>query len=503
MSARETGKDRAARIPYNYQHQRDRQIRRRLLLSGAALAAVLAWLGKGALDVDAGRSRASPGPLSGVHATWETQCDACHTPWPGFRAALESRPYGVVSEAGDARCKNCHMDQPQQAHHPTRRPDQVPNCATCHTEHRGAEAALVRRDEDHCTSCHRDLDMVRMRSPGADAIDGMIAHFFDQTHPPFRRREVDPGRIKFNHALHLARGVKYRKDDVPLFTFAQLRDADRPRYGWEEGRKQSDPVQLECASCHRLEGPRTIPLTFENQCAACHALNVAAADRDRPDDLLTVRHGLQPALLHDDLIACAVHTLLSADEGRLDALEPRHFPGHRPQVETARREVERRVATIERMLFGRGKGVCTECHYYDSSDGEPVLGPDGGVEPARSRIVTANIPNPWFEHARFKHSAHAGLTCRACHARAYADDDRASGRPVGLAGTGGAGLPRLENGKETWTAHEDVLLPEITVCKECHAPARASSNPTLGRARHDCTECHTYHHRAPPGTSYR
>ena len=64
MISRETGKDRAARIPYDYQHQTDRQIRWRLLMAWGASIAVLGWLVKGWFDDDAGRLRASHGPLA-------------------------------------------------------------------------------------------------------------------------------------------------------------------------------------------------------------------------------------------------------------------------------------------------------------------------------------------------------------------------------------------------------------------------------------------------------
>jgi hypothetical protein len=495
MISRETAKDRADRIPYDYDHQRDPQIRRRLLLSGGAMIAVLIWLAQGQLDREAGVLRASPGPLAGAHATWEAHCDACHTPPPGIRAALENRPYGVVSELGDARCKACHMGHPDQAHHRTRRADQVPHCATCHTEHRGSDVALIRRDEEQCTSCHGDLDSVRVSRPGPAPIDGAITHFFDGSHPPFRWGTLDPGRLKFNHALHMTKGLGFRKGDVPLVTFARLGEADHPRYGWEKGKTLDDPVQLRCASCHRLEGSEMIPITFENQCASCHSLALAAGDRGNPNDLFDVRHGVQPAALHDDLTARSILTVLSAPDGRLDPLKSQRIPGRRVEAESARREVERRVAAFEHILLGRGKGICTECHYYDSPDGQPVMRPDGTVDPARFQVAATGVPNSWFERARFDHWAHRGIDCRACHWRAYADDPEASGRPAELPGPPGSGLPRLKSGKETWTAHEDVLLPEITACQRCHAPARPSRSQPPGGARHDCVECHAYHNR--------
>ena len=539
MFARETGKDRAARIPYHYLRQGDRRARWRLGLSLLALVGTVAWVARGIADPDLGRSRASHGPLALAHATWEAKCDACHVPPPEIRPESLSQPAGIESEAGDARCKACHMGHPDQAHHRTEKALLVPHCAGCHRDHQGVEASLVRRDEAQCTSCHRDLAKGIQGRPELPDIAMNITSFHDPSHPPFRSAKADHGRLKFNHALHMTKGLRFREEDRPLSTYARVSEADRARYGWEPGMKETDPVKLDCAACHSTGGDSErerrsspaymIPITYQNQCAACHALDVpglvpeliggtgpdktgsgtlnsrvpdpvlsgplksAAPKARNPDVLVKVRHGLQPADLREALVAGYLGVEIREDPKALDRLEGRRSPDRRERADSPRREVERRVGAAERILYGPGKGTCTECHHYDTPDDLPRRGPDEKIDPAGFRVETTAVPGVWLKHAVFDHSAHRALNCRECHPGA-----ENSGRPVPSRGSEN-GPPLLANGKPTWTSNEDVLLPGIQVCRDCHAPPRRSGGRLMGGARFDCAECHTYHNGDQPG----
>src|SRR4051812_36799445 len=144
MISRETAKDRAARIPYDYQKDPDRFIRGRIVLTGLALAAAGGWVAWGLYDDDRGRVAASHGPLAQSHAMWESQCDACHVPPPEVRKVSLDRSwsYGVESVEGDKKCKVCHMGQPDQAHHrqqESQATQATHHCASCHRDHRGRE----------------------------------------------------------------------------------------------------------------------------------------------------------------------------------------------------------------------------------------------------------------------------------------------------------------------------------------------------------------------------
>ena len=540
MTSRETGKDRAARIAYNYLLGPDRLIRWRLGLTVAALLATTVMVAWSLLAGESGRLPVSHGPLARAHATWDTRCEACHVPLRSPNLLIRGQALGVASEAGDRKCQACHMGGDDQTHHLTQNRDLVKHCADCHRDHQGREASLTRLAEAECTSCHRDLDRGLWGILGLNDIAKSIVHFHDGSHPNFRSAAADPGRIKFNHATHMAAGLASRPDGRPLLTYAQLPQADRARFGGDEAQKPTDPVRLDCQSCHRLDrgdspfqfsrdrsrtpdaveqqwaslppraaGGTILPIRYELHCAACHPLDLPgriARLGDTGGPSLPIRHRLQPAELHRELLATSLALVLDRPRAGAGAgagaetppVQPR-FLQDSPDLPTVRKDFERHVSAAESILFGRGKGTCTECHYYDSPDGEPTRSPDGRIDPARFRVDRAGIPDVWLVHARFDHSAHRAMNCRECHPRAYPDADSPSGRPSEVVSPSGAKRWALNNGKETWTAHEDVLLPGIQTCQRCHAPRAADTAGNVsGGAGFDCTECHTYHNGDRP-----
>jgi Class III cytochrome C family len=115
-----------------------------------------------------------------------------------------------------------------------------------------------------------------------------------------------------------------------------------------------------------------------------------------------------------------------------------------------------RVQRAESYLF-LGKTSCGECHTY-----EPETG-------GTRKVAAPGVKGVWFEHARFNHAAHRAVDCRACHAGAY-----------------------------TSGSAEDVLVPGIENCKQCHSPRKQGAGGPVGGVRHDCVECHSYHHGDRP-----
>jgi predicted CXXCH cytochrome family protein len=497
MAAGETGKDLAARIPYDYPVEPDRQVRQRLVVTAVFLAGCAAFLAWGFLAADSGRRQVSRGPVARAHATWDTQCDACHVPLSTTRWDAGELSFGVASDAGDQKCKTCHMGHESQVHHASQASSKTPHCAECHREHNGPEASLVRRDEAQCTDCHADLGSALAFEPRLKEIARNIKHSYDGSHPEFRSAKSDPGRLKFNHALHMSPGLNPVREGQAVFTFRQLpSDSDRRRYGWIDGQSLDAPVTLECASCHvrdagdfvsgtkqeftgrpptvpalpsslfpeRARGAYMMPVTYEFQCAACHPL-------DAPGPL-SVRHRLQPPELHDSLRAGYIALALKSRSQSNGAEEDpaRRIPWRESLDSTERDGVERSVATAERVLYGPGKGTCTECHHYEGSADAPVRATDGRIDAAKTAIAPTSVPTVWLEHGRFDHSAHRAVDCRVCHAAAYSD---------------GAGVAS--------TVSTDVLIPQRATCVECHAPRRRAGGKSVGGADSSCVECHSYH----------
>jgi hypothetical protein len=134
--------------------------------------------------------------------------------------------------------------------------------------------------------------------------------------------------------------------------------------------------------------------------------------------------------------------------------------------------LEKLLSDADKILF-LGKQTCGECHVFNTPSGS--VSPDllrGGSAPS-FQVVPPALPQVWFAHARFDHSAHRAIHCRECHPAAYPDAARSfDGKPI-----------------KPSTQAADVLVPGIASCRACHAPPGRSG----GGAAFNCTECHRYH----------
>jgi hypothetical protein len=385
----------------------------------------------------------------------------------------------------------------------------TPNCGKCHSDHHGRDWNLNRVADKDCTNCHKDLknSVEGGRTPPAEIN---VATSFDDEHPEFRDlKNGDPGKLKFNHKYHMTPGIVLMQDGKP-FTLADLPEgSQRERYR-QPGQKDTDPVKLECASCHtpeardevdkgvrpnpaedragweksvkdyyraklerrgnaghnllppRKPGAYMAPIVYENHCASCHPLSFDPAIKQQAP------HRVQPDKLREFL------TSVYKENEKNPALTSRPaaflpLPGKRSGG-LAGGVTEERVEMALRALLG-GKRACAECH----------LAKDGGaVDLSTKEIANPNLQNIWLKHARFDHGAHTsrGISCKECHAAAYPTTERA------LLGT----LDGPHQGAEA------VMIGTIKECRQCHSPKPAPKFADAGlQAKFDCAECHTYH----------
>lgn len=241
--------------------------RRWTLLAGLVGCAGLAvWLGA---TVVAGRRGLAPGPVASAHATFESECAACHVTTgavadEGCLVCHERfvRPGGAVAadDAGGAYSFAVHyaahagdrMAETAAAGTSAAGPAAGPvpaaddaggapvaapaasrdaelRCAACHPEHGGRAAAITAVDDRRCAACH-----------------GFAG--FGRDHPEFgfaRTDTPDDDDLRFTHRFHVKQLLAER--------------------GWD------DP-QRACLVCHRPEpdGAGFLPLDFEASCGACH-----------------------------------------------------------------------------------------------------------------------------------------------------------------------------------------------------------------------------------------
>jgi len=504
MSRSEIPRPRVGRVPLENLKLQDwlRRWKGRLswfLPAAVAIAVVLLLLCRG----DGGTAVYTPrGPLTAVHASWETECSACHTPLSPIQPGSWTASLLTAGPVSNDRCQTCHAGP---VHHGKQHP--AIGCAECHREHQGRGASLLDLADQNCVRCHANLAAHHTVPKEMDKW-GNVSGFAPGQHPEFSLvekaasgQELDPGKIKFNHALHMTAGMRLASGSKP-FTLEDVANEDRERYS--AGQADQDPkapVQLSCASCHvgdsrdlklpherlqglpvraikpsRGNGDYMLPIIYEVQCRACHPLTF---DRDGNNNLVAVPHRLQPPELRKFLEGFYANRLLEDTPPALeDALIRIPLPGKgldpapRPQ---ARQWIQDKVSVAARELF-QGKRACGECHYEERSSG---ISP---ADPFPTRIKPAHIPDLWFLHARFSHEAHVALDCRHCHERAYPDHPQASGK----------------RDVEAWRSHEDVLLPGIANCQQCHAPRSQTPGTPAGGARFACVECHRYHNGDAP-----
>ncbi len=347
MSRGETGKQRQTRIELGYYKQPDAIVRWRaglvvitVLLAGLWFGLAPIWDRGPAVPVRLfeWERLASPGPLAHVHSAWESRCEACHVP---FRSVNETpwRPMSSTdTPTSELRCQTCHAGSP---HHPSQNVGEPIVCAECHRDHRGPEASLVRVEDATCTRCHADLKQQRggippLREP---TVPNSVTHFDADPahHPQFTAiGSKDPGRLRFNHALHQTKGFTRESGGKPI-TFAQVAETERARYGWTSAQELASavPPLADCTACHELgktdlgsvtastvstsrgASASMLPVTYENHCRGCHPL---AFDPKNPGKQL--RHGLSTSEVLDELRQYYAAQAVEADPDRLRRFVP-------------------------------------------------------------------------------------------------------------------------------------------------------------------------------------
>jgi hypothetical protein len=504
----ETGKRRRSRIDLDYYRAPDAMSRWRGRLCLFAIVVGGGWVG---FDAIASRAHApyglplepsrlaSKGPLARPHAMWDSTCSACHIPFTPVSGSRWVPSPWTGSRASDAKCRTCHAGP---AHHESERKRDVPACAECHRDHRGPDASLLAIADSACTACHGDLSAHRERGAESLSVAPAVTRFDREHHPDFTAsmaaRAVDPRRIKFSHARHLAAGLALEQGGAP-FTFAEVAFASLARYGWTSKEPLNRPVRLTCAACHQLDGedsvgevdhrpahrlpPRTgraymQPIAYEKHCIACHPLHF---DAEVPTH--QVRHGLSPDQVRIELREYYAAAAVASDPALLRQFVPTPpFPGQssEPAKMLVEDAIEKKVKTAEKILFASGvdekdrrqenlplgRRGCVECHSLKATT--LPLKPAGS--PSLPEIEPVLMTPVWFKSASFDHTAHRALECAGCH----------------------TGMPESrENG-------DRQLIPGIDNCLKCHAPAGTRTASFRGGASAACTTCHRYHNGDHP-----
>ena len=495
--------------------------------------------------------------LSNAHKMFENQCNTCHEPFIGpMERLLSPVHHSHATSAPDKKCVACHegpghyfsggSDLPRkekvQAENLVTQHDR--QCADCHQEH-AEDSDLRRIASGTCRDCHSDLKQIANSRLKPESLtfqksgSRKITDFAD--HPEFTLTELltvgtselppprshgvseilswlqrpgdaqprwqDRARIRFNHKAHL-----------------QPADAR----GLPDTSGQFQNLKDNCAYCHEPDTEKRYmrPVSYERHCQSCHPLVFdPALVQDSNGNIRLTGHNLPPTGLRPAVVphrpaaevrAFLVNTYLGAlvtnaeqehraesDDSLLSPRPGRNFDQSLPD-QTARLlstdiserliQADARVRSadsastphtaVSNLLQSRswltGSGGCGYCHEIRAVSPE-INGPtssDIQLQAPSWEIEPTQIPERWFPHSSFNHDSHRNMNCLECHSRA----DTSPKSVIGQASV-------LES-----TSTGDVLMPSITVCRQCHL---SESQRTSGRrsARADCIECHDYHQR--------
>lgn len=398
------------------------------------------------------------GDVSRGHAYIEDDCQSCHA---GFFQAVRNDD-----------CMTCHHDIGR--HTP---PEMLmaelddAACATCHLEHRGREVNLADLGSDFCSDCHRDLSATMPETTLRDASD------FGDDHPPFQLALVtDPTRepVSVDVAPDLV--------EASGLEFSHLRHVGNAVSGRGEGKQY-----LQCGACHQPDagGLYMQPIVFEQHCQDCHQLDF---DATAPANFTP--HG-DPAVIRERIRGFYSARVVNGEIA--DAEAPRRLRRRRPgsrlskeEAELSKKWVDGKLAAAERRFYEK-PGTCDLCHTL-----EPGGARDGGMGIAPVRIQTV-----WVPGSIFSHGSHAPFACVKCHPATGVFDPEPEATLARPAWSREGAIPYELIPREPTTpvskSSGDINIPDIAVCRDCHAGADAWGGETVPSP---CSMCHPFHVRA-------
>jgi predicted CXXCH cytochrome family protein len=370
----------------------------------------------------------NPGPLMRAHQPIADKCEACHD--EAFRRVK------------DAACLACHRNIGDHAPAGFRKAGLFAEdrCASCHLDHKGPRP--LHRDSDQgCIGCHQDIRAVAAASKTHAVAD------FARHHPQFRltlpaAAGAPKARVRMGEAaLAEASGL--------IFPHAVHLDAKGIR---SPGRGR---VTMNCADCHAPDATgRTFqPIEMKRHCQECHRLEFEPAVTDRE-----VPHG-DPREAARTISEFYAHLALNGTRdsfSRAFGVDNVGLLQRAGKAETERPALlamaDAKASRVTRELIE--VRACGLCHQVSASE----------VDGTRRWQVTAlarhvRTGHSWMPKARFDHKPHAQSRCGTCHAVA------------------------------TSTRSEDIAMPSIAVCRDCHA-GKAIEEKKLSS---NCLMCHGFH----------
>jgi hypothetical protein len=189
------------------------------------------------------------------------------------------------------------------------------------------------------------------------------------------------------------------------------------------------------------------PVSYEQNCAACHVLQFdARMTRPFPHKTPDVVHAFVVQQFQDYI---SQHPEEIRKPQSLNARVPGMMLLPSTTAKNASEWVQQRVTETEQLLWHE---TCKKCHQL-----EFPAGADANTLP---RVKPSVTPARWLPNAIFSHESHTVVACDSCHAYAKASQKSS-----------------------------EILIPSIKACQSCHNGNPAKS----GNAENGCFLCHSYH----------
>ena len=378
------------------------------------------------------------GPMSTAHAGLENDCGACHL-----------RPFEMTTNES---CLACHAEVANHAvtaDHPIVALGEH-RCAACHKEHVGGESPIEEASAI-CTDCHVNLTEQSPKTTLMNVSD------FGADHPQFRPTLVTGVSMTDDGKLDPKTERAPLGAEFPLVEKSGLKfphDVHLNKEGVRGlGRVSDKSWDMNCSSCHvpQADGMLMRPIEMERDCGYCHELTFQPENIDFLRELPHAKAAEVSEIVHDYYSARVLEGGLTVPGAPASA---RRRPGS--LMTTAEREegLEWAAAQAELELKAiMDVRLCGDCHVAEAS-----AEPD---ERGRTQwtVQGALLQRHWMPKSFFNHEPHFAMDCVGCHEAT------------------------------TSKSSEDVLMPEIGVCRDCHLGEAAG----VATASSECLACHAFH----------
>jgi len=210
-----------------------------------------------------------------------------------------------------------------------------------------------------------------------------------------------------------------------------------------ESPETESAVVMECSDCHRSDasGDLMEPVDFIQHCQECHQLNFDPSNPDR-----IVPHG-KPGEIVDLLTEFYSDLALRGASNEVN-IQPLRSSDPGEILFCARVQATR---TVEPIFEDWACGTCHEVQREDFANR------------TEWQVLPARVAGTWFPQANFAHDRHTAMECVDCHAA------------------------------PTSSESNDVLMPDINSCRDCHGGEHAEN-----LLQSTCIACHKFHSPKPP-----